>query len=195
MNVPLITESPSNARAKLKSYRTALHRKVDSEYQQVEQAYQELARGHSLVALSEAIAAAPVDAQGRPRLAIARADRQEVRFTWDPWQHRAAFDTEWNRRRGRAPHHTRIVVSLSGNGTRSTGFALVPLVPPEVKRHHALERCHVLWEVEQWAGQSVFARSDRDPYLLRFVGGDLWAVLGEWSLTEVERGIMVGRRA
>jgi hypothetical protein len=73
------------------------------------------------------------------------------------------------------------------------GYALVPMVPPTVKTHHALQKLHVLWEVEQWADQRIRAEADRDPYLLRFVGGDLWVVLGEWELTEVERSVMAGR--
>jgi hypothetical protein len=36
---------------------------------------------------------------------------------------------------------------------------------------------------------------DRDPYLLRHVGGALYAVLAAWDLTDLERAIMSARRA
>lgn len=53
--------------------------------------------------------------------------------------------------------------------------------------------CHILWEVEVWSDTRLGPQADRDPYLLRYLGGDLWMVLGEWDLTDLERAVMAGR--
>jgi hypothetical protein len=48
--------------------------------------------------------------------------------------------------------------------------------------------------VEQWADTRIGARPDRDPYLLRHLHGDAYAVLAEWDLTPLEQLVMTGRR-
>jgi hypothetical protein len=59
--------------------------------------------------------------------------------------------------------------------------------------NRSLKTHFVLWEVEAWADSRIGAQPDRDPYLLRRVDADLFAVVGEWDLTDVERAIMRGR--
>lgn len=200
MNVTEITMPPSEARRRLKEYRRGLHRKADAEYEAAAVAYRELANGRALLNLTEAFATAGYHAGAAfPRLAIAKADEPEVKV--EIGKESLTFQTRWDASsRSRAVAGRRIVVvptvqpTLPQNRWSLEGYALVPLVPPDVKLHHALEGCHVLWEVEHWADRPRTARPDRDPYLLRHVLGDLWSVLGEWELTEVERAVMQGRR-
>jgi hypothetical protein len=192
MDVSLIVEPKVEARRRLQAYRAAIHRKADAEYSAAEQAYKEIANGRALINLTEAIQMAPVDAKGRPMLSVGRADRRQVKLTLGD---NFNFDTGYKRRRGRAANGDLIrVPRLVPDRTRWVeGYALVPMVPPEVKRHHDLGRCHILWEVGQWADSEIRATPDRDPFLIRHIGGDLWAVLGEWELTDLERAIMRGR--
>ena len=193
MNVTTIAMPPSAAREKLRAVRTALHRKADAEYQALEQGYKALANGHPLVNLTEAISSAPVDDKGRPRLAIASAVERQVEFTAS--QTASLFDTRFRDWRSRQRRGRRITVPMGRSMAQVPKvYALVPIVPPEIKKHHSLERCHVLFEVEEWASDIIRAKPDIDPYLLRHLGGDLWIVLGEWELTDLERAVMAGRR-
>jgi hypothetical protein len=74
------------------------------------------------------------------------------------------------------------------------GFALVPMIPADVRPAEGREKdWFVLWEVERWSNEPLLAAPDRDPFLLRHVGGDLYAVLAEWNLTDLERAVMAGR--
>lgn len=74
------------------------------------------------------------------------------------------------------------------------GYALIPMVPLDVRPATGrLADMFVLWEVEQWADRRIGAKPDIDPYLLKHVGGSLYAVLAEWDLTPLERAIMKGR--
>ena len=197
MNVAEITMPKSEARRRLSEYRAGLHRRADAEYEAVAVAYKELANGRPLLNRRDAFAGAGFHADLRPRLAIARADDPEVKV--EVQREMLLFQTRWSGHwRSRQASGRRVAIAgveppFPANIWLREGYALVPLVPPAVKAHHALGGCHVLWEVEQWAEQPRTARPDRDPYLLRHVGGDLWAVLGEWELTEVERGVMSGR--
>ncbi len=51
----------------------------------------------------------------------------------------------------------------------------------------------ILWEVKRWSSQRITAEPDRDPLLLRQIGGDLYAIMAQWDLTELERLVMRGR--
>jgi hypothetical protein len=71
--------------------------------------------------------------------------------------------------------------------------ALVPQPPPALRpRSSHLRNYHVLWEVDQW--QIATGPPPGDPALLKHMGGDLYAVVAVWDLTEVERAVLHGRR-
>ena len=73
---------------------------------------------------------------------------------------------------------------------RSRGYAMVPMVPADVRPETGqLKDWFVLWEVEQWH-DNRHTEPPRDPFLLKHIGGTLYAILAEWDLTEVERSIM-----
>lgn len=200
MNTPLITQDPDVARAQLRAVRRSLHRRADAEYEALASGLAEQAAGRPLLNLRDCFLGCPVDALGRPRLAIARADRKQVRFTRDG-ETAGLFDASgpststWHAQE-RYPTLVQRV-ELVPHPKRALGFALVPLIPARVRLELPIgttdRGSFVLWEVEAWSDVRIGARADRDPYLLRPLGGDLWSVLAEWDLTELERAVMAGR--
>ncbi|MFL5912736.1 MAG: hypothetical protein ACJ768_19495 [Gaiellaceae bacterium] len=194
MDVHTITMDPAEAEQKLAEYRARKIRPADEEAARVEAAYRQLAKGTPLLILADAIAAAPRDAQGRPRLAIARADRAQVKYLRWQQANTHTFDAHLGRR---PPKDLVVRVPLAPNEPPIRewleGFSLVPIVPPAVLGNRSLKTHFVLWEVEGWADAAIKALPDEDPYLLRRLDDDLWAVVGEWDLTEVERAVMRGR--
>jgi hypothetical protein len=84
-----------------------------------------------------------------------------------------------------------LVASWSTHGWQT----MVPLAPPKVRpRVNASLRSYaILWEVDEWTW-SEYPRPPRDPALLRHLGGDFYAVLATWDLTELERLVLSGRR-
>jgi hypothetical protein len=197
MDVQKLSMPKAEARTKLQYVRQQLHRRADEEYQQLETAYRAAAQGKSLIVLSTALRDAPRDEKGRPRIAIARADRVQVRFT-------AGINTMsfvsigrgasfWDGRHTRAQGATISSPVASANNGIPNGYAIVPIVPPDVRGHHALETHFILWEVEAWADRQIDSRPDRDPFLLKHLGGELYAVVAEWDLTDIERAVMAGR--
>lgn len=194
MNVTMIEMDREQAIKRLEEYRRALRRRADTEYAAVAQGYEALAEGTPLIQYAEVIRGAPRDEKNRPKLAISRADRQQMQMSW--WGEEAVFNSNipWKSLR-------QLVISVPmgrrPNGPSPRGFALVPMVPPRALdaiggtsnlRHHL-----VLWEVDQWADERIGARPDRDPLLLRVLHGDLCAVVAAWDLTDLERAVMAGR--
>jgi hypothetical protein len=208
VNVATITMDREEARAKLDEYRAGLALRDDAEYERLVEAYSALAKGSKLLVLSNVIANAPRDDRGRPRLAIARADKRQVKYRRDRNRPFETFSTRenWRQRALDLDLNVPVVAGLTPDFPRPAnpempwqdsvreGFALVPLVPPGIRGRRALNTHFILWEVEAWAGQAIRAQPDLDPYLLKRVGDDLFAVVGEWDLTEVERAILADRR-
>lgn len=198
MNVETITMDRDEAREKLAEYREWLTRRDDAEYERLVDAYAALARGTPLLSLSNVIAHAPRDEKLRPRLAIARADRRQV--TYQRWGGGTEIFTTPKSRYGRSPNDSRIEIpvipGVTPQGVESPieGYALVPIVPPVVRQDRALHNYLILWEVERWADRPRSSTPDRDPYLLRRIGDDLFAVIEEWDLTPIERAVMADRR-
>jgi hypothetical protein len=201
MNVDLITMDPDEAREQLRDYRAQLHRRADLEYEAVVQGLEELAKGHRLLDVRDAIERGGFDERGRPRLAIARADRRQVEFQWQGWGSDVArFDARFRR------HESSTLLlefpvpqpaqARHRPGWETRGFSLVPMIPARVRNQVQFRErdVYVLWEVEAWSDTPLRAVPDRDPLLLRRLRGDAYAVLAEWDLTALERMVMTGRR-
>lgn len=205
MNVDLLTMDKAEAMERLEAYRAALRRTADEEYFAVAAGLEAMAQGYPVINYARAIADGGVDEKGRPRLAVARADRSQVEVDrnrdWvefsalargaSHWQYSSAFPDGLLLRRMAMPRESFV------GPYRATGYALVPLVPPElilaIGGHSRLRGYLTLWEVEEWADRRIEAEPDIDPYLLRPIHGDMCAVIGQWDLTELERAVMAGR--
>lgn len=200
MDVPTITMDPAEAKAKLKSYKAQLHRDVDDVYKRTAEAYAQLAKGTPILQLTAAIRRGGFFPNMRPKLAIARADRPEVRFHWGAGDHTASFycgsrsaSRDVNTSLFRSVDLGRTVGVLPGNNYERTidAYALVPSIPADkLPKFGRRDDWHILWEVEQWFDKPQRMTAPTDPYLLKHIGGDLYAVLAEWDLTDVERLVL-----
>lgn len=209
MNVATLAMPVEEAREKLEEYKNGLTLRNDEEYERLVRAYGALAKGTPLVVLSQVIAKAPRDEKLRPRLAIGRADRRQVHYRRT--RNAAAFET-FSTRNGWRERSLDTLLSIpvveaftpayppsrfsppdQWQDSTIEGYAIVPLVPPAVRGRRALNTHFILWEVERWADQRIGSTPDRDPYLLQRIGDDLYAVVGEWDLTDVERAILADR--
>ena len=207
MNVETITMDQEEAQAKLDEYRDGLQRRVDQEWKAAAEGFEALVEGYKLINLDRVIAAGGFFDDMRPKLAVARADRDMVRFRWRGTQEHAEFysgSDHWSTRwlgMLRTVHlgqlHNQWARDAAGQRLYVKdieGYTMVPMVPPEVRRQAkgALKDYWTLWEVEKW-----FDRNPKeppvDPYLLRHVGGSLYAVVAEWDLTDLERAVMQQR--
>lgn len=212
MDVSVIEMSKEEAREKLEQYREVLagrhSQNIETEFEAAANAYAELAKGTPLINLPDAIRNCGWRADGRPVLAVARADQMQVEWevlrdsrVWNnntrtgryaplDWIFRAR-KKRWDSQRSRNLRYEVRGIQTEPPIEPRRGVAMVPLVPPAVYPARGLDlaKHFILWEVESWD----FA-PPVDPMLLRPIGGDLYAVIGQWDLTELERSIISGTR-
>ncbi len=201
MEVATITMDQDEAMAALFEYRDALRgrrqRSVDEVAERIrqedlatERMLAELAQGRAVLDLWQSMTLAGCDAEGNPKLAIARADqrfavcsRNGSKLTFGP--------------NGRSPskQHVRLYVSIPesalpgcavGMNGRWDIRAVVPQIPPQFRPDGALDGFHILWEAD-------WHRVPKDPLLLKRTHGHQYVVLAQWDLTEVERLVLSGR--
>jgi hypothetical protein len=206
MELATITMPKTEARKAFLEYRRAVRERHSDEDAEIMRAYREIARGHQLLKVSEALVAGGTrvieelmwDRRRRtrrvPRLAIARAD---AAFAWTAGierdgalEIRSKEDIAMGNRRDRM----RFPDGTFPESQEDAGFAprlraMVPTVPPPLRPAHHLRNYHLLWEAE-WA---AVPPPPGDPALLKRISGDLFAVVAIWDLTEVERAVLAGR--
>lgn len=189
MNVQTITMSKKDALEAFRAYRKAVRERHSAEDVALMRGYKALAKGRQVLDVHDTFQRAGVDARGRPRLAISRADlgRVEMYYYRDG-------SARFSRRRGyhwqKGETFYRVLLpagTLPANRASGDASAVVPIIPPRFRPVHALRGYHVLWEAE-WEDVP------RDPMLLKHLSGALYAVLAAWDLTELERAVLRGRR-
>ena len=187
-HVPL-TISKDAARDLWRAYQKHRHYSTPID-REVMSAYQKLAQGKLVIKALESIVTAGADANGLPKLAIARADATVLRLARRSDGSATMTTAErWSRRSNAAssiwfdfPPGT-----LPGPGWKNAE-AIVPHVPLHLRPKRAMQNYHVLFEAD-WTKAPPF-----DPFLIRRIGkGDLWLVLAMWELTEVERAVLASR--
>lgn len=210
MDLATIEMEPEVAEEKWREYRAAVKERHDDEDAAIAQGYKALARGHRLIELSKTLTAGGFTTRGAPRgwfgttyvlpnLAVGWADQGFVYATGIHGEGGITF--YWNenvndlatRRNVRLPQGTFDVSEVEGlsTGWSNRSFrSMIPKVPPPLRPARGLSGYLVLWEAE-WAVNRPAA--PRDPALLKRIGGDLYAVVAVWDLTELERAVLSGR--
>jgi len=198
METQQVTLDRAQARGLYRKYREHVHysEPIDRECMR---AYQLLAQGRLIIKALESIKVAGLNAQGLPKLAIARATQSVCVFHGES-NGSAVFDNDGIRR-----NHTRNRISYPagsfafplekrtwGDGNvfyrAPSGKAMLPSIPLHLRPKRGLDSYHVLWEAE-WT-----KIPPRDPFLLRRIGkADLWLVVAMWDMTEVERAALSTR--
>lgn len=188
MNLETIGQDAAAAKVAYRQYRQL--RTKSKEDDQIMRAFRTAAKGTPLIKLSEVIEAGGFDSKHLPRLAVCRADfkwcevsSSDGRLVFHEWYGRTSYAT--------APMGKPKVITLavpSASWRAPTSKAMVPIIPAHLRPIAALHNYTILWEAE-WS-----LTAPKDPALLKHVGGDLYAVLAIWDLTEIERAVLSGRR-
>lgn len=181
------------------------------EYEAIDRAvmrgYKEIARGNALIKLTDTILAGGVEEltwtqdgwrDGKtvrsthralyPKLAVCRADARHVHCSGIRSDGTVTFKADGGTRKA----DTIRLDGLFGEPEKTAWRdhrAIVPTIPPPFRPQHKLSGYHILWEAE-WN-----LTAPADPALLKHLGGDLYAVLAVWDLTELEQAVLGGIRA
>lgn len=209
MNVTTITMDPEEAVAKIAAWTQEKHSDQAVVREQCLKGYEALAAGKKLIQLDAAIRGAGFFPNDLPKLAIARADRTQVYFRWANNKTTVTYDAHhkapYSAVGRRSPTLIRTIDFQRTHDQWHTvggerrwrlnleAYSQVPLLPAEQRPYCGqLRDWFILWEVEKWFAVRDQVEPDRDPLLLEHVAGQLYAVLAEWELTDLERAVMAG---
>lgn len=194
MNVPTIKGSRYEHLRQFNAYRKSVAECGTPEYRAILETLRQLKMGKTVLSLSQAIAGGGTDEHGRPKLAVCRADTHWVWFCPSHIWRGANFHCfvsdsrpqrdSWMSNTWSTKNFTSKCLGVRANLLVTTrtdrAIAQAPLIPPSVRPRSHLSRYHVLFEAD-WQDPP------RDPLLLRKIAPDLYVVLAQWDLTEVER--------
>jgi hypothetical protein len=219
MDLPVIEMEREAAQEAFRTYQAAVReprrkelnavrRRVEAEDRAMMRGYRELAAGRQVIELSKAIAAGGTEdleceTQGYrkgewrtftvtlrvPKIAVVRADAQRV-FTRGVDRDGGVLFRADSENAAKKVDRVSINDGVFDRYQNSWGVyarATTPSIPPPFRPPHNLAGYHLLFEAE-W---NAFAPID--PALLKHLGGDLYAVLAVWDLTDLERAVLNGR--
>lgn len=196
MDVSTVSVTKDVAKEAIANYQSLIKERRTEEDQAILNAYKEVLKGRQLVNISEAMAGSGVREDGYPNLAICRADEQRCGLTMrnDGGATFVGLKAEDNNRWWHNQSRRRVRVASGTFPVREGRWlsdveTMVPITPPHLRPKLHLRNFHILWEVEEWKQVPP-----RDPMLLKRLGGDLFAVLAVWDLTDVERAVLAGGR-
>ncbi len=210
MKLATIEMPQEEAEQAFKDYRRAVRSaktaQVNSEDAQIARCYKALSKGHLVLDLNDVMQRGGENSKGLPRLAISRADYDQVCLergwtTGDVEMYPPSLKPGWRRGEHRtevfrfsgllAVREGSITQPIPWDRTRRravTEFkAVVPNIPPSLRPDHALSNYHLLFEVK-W--EVANPRPPADPALLKHLGGPLYAVLATWDLTPIEQAVL-----
>jgi hypothetical protein len=183
MEVEKLQVDPTEARVLWRKYleHKAHQQPYDAE---IEAIYKRIAQGKTVIRALTSICAAGLNAEGLPKLAIARADEQTIYWrTYNGYGHFVPMNG-W--RESRAESRRLRVDWPNLTHQHKEARAAVPLIPVHLRPQRGIQNYHILWEAD-------WHEIPKDPYLLRRFSGDAWLVVAAWDLTEVERAVMAHR--
>jgi hypothetical protein len=189
MQTAQLGTSRAEAHAKWREYRTALKVHKQQYLSELSSAYYQLSRGRKVLDLEESMKLAGMNAEGLPQLAITRADQRIVYLNC-----RALGEFYFERQSSKVRSWSQLTVIAVRGGVITSDWgkhafkrysAAVPLIPPQFLPKGQLDGYHILWEVETWTPEPP-----RDPILLKQISENLFAVMAQWDLTELERSVM-----
>lgn len=183
MDVTTITIPKEEAIEKLQEYRNIAVSKRRDEDADFRRMFRAASKGYPLIDVSRAFQSTGLNEKGQPKLAMARAD-WEICW-WHRWDRRFS-----NSRRYYKANSFRVPeIAWDWNRAVQNGDLSVPVpfVPPAIRPEGDMNKFWILFEVQNWTEYPA------DPFLLQRVSGWLYAVIGEWELTELERSLLSGR--
>jgi hypothetical protein len=193
MKLNPFTEIKETAHEKWREYRNAEKSTKDPIYTDLKKMYWQIKHGKVLIDISKVIAAGGIHSNHHPKLAVCRATCKKVRCEY--WQDgKVRYMGEgisWRDMNGIVELHACLPKYTFKDDSRWRTISLsapVPIIPPKCLPKKLTDDHFILWEVDVW--EMV---PPTDPYLLRRIAKNIYAVESQWDLTDLEKAAMKGR--
>lgn len=194
MNVSTIVVPQEQAETKYAEYRKLpAAQKSESDYV-LQKVWKAASAGSPIINVAEAFRETGLNEKGEPKLAIARASWSNVwahpghghPAYWTPGAIGFSCEEYFNEKAHVRDYATPRNTFPADRMTKANRlFSAVPHMPPDVRPKNNFDLYHILFEVDEWTEKYPV-----DPFLLRRIAGDLFVVVAEWELTELEASIL-----
>ena len=195
--------SEVDAEKAYKDYLEAVKTRKEKYLEDLKKVYFNLKQGKKVIDVFAAMQKAGVNNLGEPRLAISTAGKNKVRFIKQAAGSGSFYNGEWagytgdiQLPSGSFPEWSRDEPTkyqkennFVGSVSREKIETGVPIVPAHLLPLGKLESYYILWEVDDW---EEILPPVKDPFLLKRLSMNLFVVLAEWDLTEIEQSVIRG---
>jgi len=196
MKVDKLAISKKKALMEMKLYKEATKTKDAKYLKQMKKMYQLLYKGKKVIDIFDVMQKAGIK-KGLPKLAIAKAERKTIIFRKRK-EGAGVFGFMGRRNNWGTSSFTSQVVlpkktfRFKGKkpATRTASEAKVPIIPARLIPKGSLKSYYILWEVENWKQTTI---APKDPFLLKRISRNLFAIMSAWDLTPLERALVRGR--
>lgn len=177
-----------------KAYCDLLKKRKDSYLKIMKSAMYQMKKGFPLIDIFEVMKNGGLNDINQPNFAISRADNSKITFTkQDPgtgffgknsWDKdgvqlpQKIFDIHWDRPEGEG----------SWRIFNKEIETIVPKPPALILPDGNLSGYYILWQAKDWQ----VLPEKKDPFLLKRISENLFAILGSWDVTDLERAVISG---
>ncbi len=198
---------PEEAEVHYQEYLELVKTRKEKYLEDLKKTYYHLSKEHKVLDIFEVFKNAGVDEKGEPKLAISPASAKTIilekgsmgsgTFTAnDRWS--KAYKSDVYLPTGTWPLfkeeiNGRISSWNAGKEVPRTSIeSLVPVVPAHILPEGSLENYYILFEVKEWFEPKKASYLKGDPYLLKRINNNAFAVLAEWDVTDLEVAVLRG---
>ena len=190
------------AKEEWKKYVELLKTRKEKYLETMKKAHYEMKQGRELIDFYKIMKESGLNEVDEPKLAISRADINEVIFRKrDSGTGNFEMEEGWNRGGWKTnvelPQNTFKIhwkrktnngVELQWGIDKERIKTKVPIIPAELVPDGDLKNYYILWEPLEWQELP----ETKDPILLKRISQNLFVILGSWDLTELEQSIIRG---
>lgn len=199
--------SEEEAEKEYNEYLDAVKTRKEKYLEDLKKVYYNLKRGKKVIDIFSVMKKAGLNENKEPRLAISRAGFNTVLFikqnsgsgsfgnnldryqrewfedkancqvilpsnTFPEWETETPSGFSWARIKNKIVH------------------TKVPIIPAHLLPNGNLGNYYILWEVKEWKALPPL----KDPFLLKRISSNLFAVMAEWELTAIEQAVIAGQK-
>jgi len=206
MKTPIITMKPEEAEVHYKEYLELVKTRKEKYIEDLKKTYFHLSEGRKILDIYEVFKQSGVNERGEPKLAISPANSKTIIFEKLPLGSGTFTEHDrWskaNKSDVHLPTNTFPIWNEEENGRMKSIYdiptprtfieAKVPIIPAHILPEGDLKNYYILFEVKEWfePKKAIFAKGD--PYLLKRINENAFALLAEWDITDVEAAILRG---
>lgn len=210
MDVPELRTDEAIATEEHKRYCKLVKTRDEKYLKEMKSMYWFLKQGKAVINIQEVMKDGGCNGDQDPRFAIARADGNIVHFTKeDPGGGYFSITGGWEGSQDvgitpgtfKAWRRRQQEIQLTNGKTAKEDIlhsverqhikTKVPVIPAILMPEGKLSSYYILFEVKEWEPGTP---PRKDPYLLKRINRDLFAVIGAWDLTDAEKEIIASRR-